>query len=144
VERVLLITVAAPLALGIGLAQLWPRAAPRLAGMADRVGGPVLLLGVVVLLIVQGRGILALLGGGTLLVIVAVVVFGLLTGHWLGGPDPGNRGALASATVSRHPAIALLLASGAFPQHQAAVIGTVLLYLIVALGLAAPYERWRR
>ncbi|WP_152669647.1 hypothetical protein [Synechococcus sp. GFB01] len=135
--------MAAPLALGIGLAQLWPRAAPRLAGIADRVGGPVLLLGVVVLLIVQGRGILALLGGGTLLVIVAVVVFGLLAGHWLGG-DPGNRGALASATVSRHPAIALLLASGAFPQHQAAVIGTVLLYLIVALGLAAPYERWRR
>jgi BASS family bile acid:Na+ symporter len=72
------------------------------------------------------------------------VVFGLLAGHWLGGPDPGNRGALASATVLRHPAIALLLASGAFPQHQAAVIGTVLLYLIVALGLAAPYERWRR
>jgi len=104
----------------------------------------VLLLGVVVLLIVHGRAILAVIGQGTLVVTVAVVAFGLLVGHLLGGPDPGNRGALASATVSRHPAIALLLASGAFPEHEAAVIGTVLLYLFAALLLAVPYERWRK
>ena len=75
---------------------------------------------------------------------LAVVAFGLLVGHLLGGPDPGNRRALASATVLRHPAIALLLASGAFPEHEATVIGTVLLYLLAALLLAVPYERWRK
>ena len=144
VELVLLVTVAAPLALGMGLARLYPGAAPRLAALADRVGGVVLLLGVVVLLIVHGRTILGVIGQGTLVVTVAVVGFGLLVGHLIGGPDPGNRGALASATVSRHPAIALLLASGAFPQHEATVIGTVLLYLLAALLLAVPYERWRK
>jgi len=144
VELVLLVTVAAPLALGMGLARLRPGAAPRLAALADRVGGVVLLLGAVVLLIVHGRAILGVIGQGTLVVTVAVVVFGLLVGHLLGGPDPGNRGALASATVSRHPAIALLLASGAFPEHEATVIGTVLLYLLAALLLAVPYERWRK
>jgi BASS family bile acid:Na+ symporter len=144
VEVVLLVTVAAPLALGMNLARLWPGAAPRLAALADRVGGVVLLLGAVVLLIVHGRAILGVIGQGTLVVTVAVVAFGLLVGHLLGGPDPGNRGALASATVSRHPAIALLLASGAFPEHESAVIGTVLLYLLAALLLAVPYERWRK
>jgi len=104
----------------------------------------VLLLGAVVLLIVHGRAILGVIGQGTLVVTLAVVAFGLLVGHLLGGPDPGNRGALASATVSRHPAIALLLASGAFPEHEATVIGTVLLYLLAALSLAVPYERWRK
>lgn len=144
VELVLLVTVAAPLALGMGLARFYPGAAPRLAALADRVGGVVLLLGVVVLLIVNGRAILGAIGQGTLVAIVAVVAFGLLVGHLLGGPDPGHRGALASATVSRHPAIALLLASGAFPEHEATVIGTVVLYLLAALLLAVPYERWRK
>ena len=144
VELVLLVTVAVPLALGMGLARLYPGTAPRLAALADRVGGVVLLLGVVVLLIVHGRAILGVIGQGTLVVTVAVVGFGLLVGHLIGGPDPGIRGALASATVSRHPAIALLLASGAFPEHEATVIGTVLLYLLAALLLALPYERWRK
>ena len=65
VEQVLLVTVAAPLALGMGLARLFPGAAPRLAALADRVGGVVLLLGVVVLLFARGRAILAVIGQGT-------------------------------------------------------------------------------
>jgi BASS family bile acid:Na+ symporter len=144
VELVLLVTVAVPLALGMGIARLWPGSAPRLGAIADRVGGVTLMLGAVLLLIVHGRAILGVIGQGTLLVIVAVAAFGLLVGHLLGGPDPGNRGALASATVLRHPAVALLLAAGAFPEQEATVIGTVLLYLLAALLLAVPYERWRK
>ncbi len=103
VELVLLVTVAAPLALGMGLARFYPGAAPRLAALADRLGGVVLLLGAVVLLIVHGRAILGVIGQGTLVVSIAVVAFGLLVGHLLGGPDPGNRGALASATCPPAP-----------------------------------------
>jgi BASS family bile acid:Na+ symporter len=142
VELVLLVTVVVPLALGMGLARFFPGAAPRWAALADRVGGVILLLGVVVLLIVQGRAILGVIGQGTLVVAVAVAVFGLLVGHLLGGPDPGNRTALASATVLRHPAIALLLASSAFPGSEATVIGTVMLYMIASLLLSGAYERW--
>jgi BASS family bile acid:Na+ symporter len=141
-ELVLLVTVAIPLALGIGLARLYPGVAPRLGALADRLGGVLLLLGAVVVLIAHGRSILAVIGQGTVIVTVVVIAFGLLVGQLLGGPDPGNRGALASATVSRHPAIALLLASGAFPEQEATVIGTVLLYLLVSLLLPIPYERW--
>ena len=144
VEKVLLATVLVPLALGLGLARLWPGAAPRLAALADRVGGVVLLLGAVVLLVVHGRSILGVMGQGTLIVTVAVIAFGLLVGYLLGGPDPGNREALASATVSRHPAIALVLASGAFPDLDSTVIGMVLLFLFASLLLPIAYERWRR
>jgi BASS family bile acid:Na+ symporter len=144
VELVLLVTVAVPMALGMGVARLYPSTAPRLGALADRAGGVVLGLAAVVLLIVNGRAILGVLGQGTLVVTVAVVAFGLLVGHLLGGPDPGHRGALASATVLRHPAIALLLASGAFPDRESTVIGTVLLYLLASLLLAVAYERWRK
>jgi BASS family bile acid:Na+ symporter len=144
VEQVLLATVAVPLALGMGLARLWPGAAPRLAARADRAGTVVILLGAVVLLVVHGRAILGVIGQGTLIVTVAVIAFGLLVGHLLGGPDPGNREALASATVSRHPAIALVLASGAFPELESTVIGMVLLYLLASLLLPIAYKRWRK
>jgi BASS family bile acid:Na+ symporter len=144
VEKVLLATVAVPLALGFGLARLWPGAAPRLAARVDRAGTVILLLGVVVLLFVHGRAILGVMGQGTLIVTVAVIAFGLLVGHLLGGPDPGNREALASATVSRHPAIALVLASGAFPELESTVIGMVLLFLFSSLLLPIAYERWRK
>ena len=143
VELVLLATVAAPLALGMGLARFYPGAA-RLADRADRVGGVIMLLGVVVILIMNGRAILGVIGQGTLIATVAVVLFGLLVGHLLGGPDPGNRGALAEATILRHPAIALLLASSAFPEHETTVFGTVALYMITAFLLSVPYERWRK
>jgi BASS family bile acid:Na+ symporter len=144
VEQVLLATVAVPLALGMGLARLWPGAAPRLAARADRAGTVVILLGAVVLLVVHGRAILGVIGQGTLIVTVAVIAFGLLVGHLLGGPDPGNREALASATVSRHPAVALVLASGAFPELESTVIGMVLLYLLASLLLPIAYQRWRK
>lgn len=141
IERVLLVTVAAPLVVGLGLGRLWPAAAPRLATLAENVGGVVLLIGAVAILVLQSRVILGALGEGTLLATVAVVAFGLFVGRGLGGPDAGNRAALASATVSRHPAIALLVASGAFPNQQPTVVGTVLLYLLASLVLPIPLER---
>jgi BASS family bile acid:Na+ symporter len=144
VERVLLITVAAPLALGLTLARLQPAAAPRLAALAEKVGGLLLLVGVGVLLALQAGAILAAVGQGTIALIVLVVAMGLLVGHALGGVEAGERWALASATVSRHPAVALLLASGAMPEHQPTVLGTVLLYLICALVLPIPLERRRK
>ena len=141
---VLLATVVLPLGLGIGFAKLFPRSSPRLAAVADRFGSLVVLLGAVVLLGVHGPKMLALIGEGTVLLILVVIVFGLLFGELLGGPDRSVRGALASATVSRHPAIALLLASGAFPQQQATVIGTVLIYLLASLVLPILLMRWRQ
>jgi BASS family bile acid:Na+ symporter len=141
---VLAITVVVPLAIGMGIKRFYPGPAPRLADLANRAGGVLLLLGLVVLLIAQGSAILGVLGQGTFVAVLAVIAFGLFIGHVLGGPDQGNRGALASATVLRHPAIALLLASAAFPEHEAAVTGAVLLYLLTALLIAVPYERWRK
>ena len=143
-ELVLLVTVAIPLALGIGLARLYPNAAPRLGALAERLGSFLIFIGGIALLIAHGQKIPGVIGQGTVIVTIVVIAFGLLVGGLLGGPDPGNRRALASATVCRHPAIALLLASGAFPEQEATVIGTVLLYLLASLVLPIPYERWRR
>ena len=115
IEKVLLVTVGVPLAAGIGLARAWPGAAPRMAALSDRIGLVILLLGVAALLFARWRAIVDVFGQGTLVVTLLVIASGLLVGHVLGGPDPGNRGALATATASRHPGVALVLASTACP-----------------------------
>jgi BASS family bile acid:Na+ symporter len=142
VELMLLVTIGLPLAVGMGLAWFRPAAAPRLALLADRAGTVLLIVGGIVLLVARGREILAIVGQGTIVVSAAIIGFGLLAGHLLGGPGLGNRGALASATVSRHPGVALLLGTAGLPEHAPAVVGAVLLYLLASLLVPIPYERW--
>ena len=50
---------------------------------------------------------------------------------------------LVTATASRHPGIALLLASEVFPDSERAILGTVLLYLIASIAITLPHQRWR-
>lgn len=142
VELMLLVTIGLPLAVGMGVGRFRPASAPRLAFLADRAGSVVLLLGGLVLLVARGRDIIAVTGRGTIVVSVLIIGFGLLVGHVLGGPDAGKRGALASANVSRHPGVALLLGSSALPEHAPAVTGAVLLYLVASMVVPIPYERW--
>ena len=141
---VLLVTVGVPLAIGMAVTKFLPGVAQRIAGLTERIGTVVLLLGIVALFVASHSVIFGVIGQGTLIAIVVIVGFGLLVGHLLGGPDPGNRGALATATASRHPGIALLLAVGVFPDNEKVILGTVLLYLLANIALTVPYQRWRK
>ncbi len=114
----------------------------RLSFLADRAGIVTILIGGVMLLVGLWRTIVDVTGRGTIVVSVLVIAFGLLAGHLLGGPGQGKRGALASANVSRHPGLALLLATGAMPDHVPSVTGGVLVYFIASWIVPIPYERW--
>ena len=141
--KVLVVTIGAPLAAGIVLARLWPRAAT----LSKRLGTLALVLlavGAAFALYAEGPKVLARIGHGVLWVTAATVLFGLLVGHILGGPDAGNRGALALATSARHPGLAIALAAGAFPADKDAIVATVLLFLLTNLMLTLPYMLWRR
>lgn len=141
--RVLTITVAAPLAAGILIAHLWPSAAA-LSTLVGRVSLVLLVASAVVVLVKEAPAIAARVSNDFLLVIVAIVLFGLLVGHFLGGPDRGNRGALALATSARHPGVAIALATATFPLDQKAIVATVLLFVLANVGLTFPYLLWRR
>ena len=72
---------------------------------------------------------------------ITVVVVGLAAGHWLGGPEDGDRRVLALSTASRHPAIALAVAKANFPDEPQ--LGpTILLYLLVSAIGGIVYHKW--
>jgi bile acid:Na+ symporter, BASS family len=136
-------TVLLPLGFGIAVHRFWTATAERLAKPISQIGSVGLLLAVVPILITAAPHILALIGSGTIVSLAAFVLFGLAVGHWLGGPQAENRTALAYATASRHPGIALALAQANFPQQKQAM-AAVLLYLLINTIVSVGYHVWTK
>ena len=143
VARLVLITVLAPLSIGIAVRHY-------ASALAGRIAKPVLMVALVVLgvsilplLVVLFPSVMSLIGNGTIIVIVAFVLVGLASGHLLGGPEPDDRTILALSTAIRHPAVAMAIASANYPGEKL-VPAAVLLYLILNVVVSIPYLIWRR
>jgi len=99
--------------------------------------------GVLPLLVHSAPAFRTLVGDGTLLVIVTFTVGALIMGHWLGGPERDNRTVLALSTASRHPGIAIAIATANFPDEKL-VMPAVLLFVLVSALVALPYVKLSR
>lgn len=143
IATIMLVSVLLPLGAGMTVRWLAPAVAERIAGPTSRSGSILLLAGLVVVLLSSFPAMMSLIGNGTVLAMAAFVAVGLASGHALGGPDPDDRSTLALATASRHPAVALAVAS-ANVQAEKLVFAAILLYLIVNALAAIPYTYWRK
>lgn len=142
IAQVVFKMIIAPLAVGMLVGRLAPRVSAHLIVPVRAVATLLLIAGVVVLLAGTWHQVGALVGHWSALAIVIFVLGGLVVGHLLGGPEPEHASVLALSCASRHPAIALALASTNYPGQQFAP--TLVLYLIVATLLAIPYVKWQR
>jgi bile acid:Na+ symporter, BASS family len=143
IAQLVLFTVLLPLAAGIAVRHFAPAFADRIARLISLVAAVLLIASALPILYVASSAMASLIGNGTIVAIAAFVIFGLTVGHLLGGPEAEDRTVLALSTASRHPGIALAIASASFPG-QKLVLGAVLLYLIVNLVVSLPYLNWRR
>jgi BASS family bile acid:Na+ symporter len=74
-----------------------------------------------------------------LVVIPVVVVFGLISGHFLGGPDLPGRSAIATGSIARNAGLALFLAAA---NGVPAAIPTIVAYMVIGSVAALPYNIW--
>src|SRR5262245_56612631 len=137
------VTVLLPVAAGILVRRFAHALAERLASPVNTFATILLILTCLVLLLHSWKVGLPLIGNAHVLVIAVFVAVGLLVGHLLGGPEPENRTVLALSTASRHPGVAMAIATGTSPDEKL-VIGAILLYLIVNTILSIPYVKWAR
>lgn len=142
VARTIFITIIAPLTTGIAIAAVAPALAARLARPARLAGMAMLLVGLLIVIWKAWPGIIAAASSVTLLAVVLMTLAGLAIGHALGGPEQGSRHALAVATASRHPGVAIGLAAAADLAPRQPIVAVVLLYLLAGVLLAARYARW--
>ncbi len=141
VAFLVLTTVLLPLIVGMSVRVLWPHFADRRAKVIGLVAMVLLVLCCLPILFTSVRAILTLIGDGTLFALAAFAIVGLIAGHLLGGPEPGDRPVLALSTSARHPAVAVAIAHANFPGQKLAG-AVVLIYLILSVILAAPYLNW--
>jgi BASS family bile acid:Na+ symporter len=139
-------SVLAPLAIGFIVGRLARSVAARIAKPLALLAMVVLLLGIVLILASTWRAIVAQIGGFTVLAIVLFTLVSLVVGHLLGGPDHDDRTVLALSTASRHPGVAMTIASAIAPDRQAvgAVLGAVLLCVLVGAIVSGTYVKWRQ
>jgi BASS family bile acid:Na+ symporter len=142
IGKVVLLTVLAPLIVGLVVRSVSPARADGIATVVTLVGSVLLGVGMLVILVVASHEILSLVGNGTILAIAAIVVGGLIAGHALGGPNSRDRSALAIAASTRHPGVALAIAQVNFPDERL-VSAAVLLFVVVAIIVSIPYVKWR-
>jgi BASS family bile acid:Na+ symporter len=90
--------------------------------------------------------IVGLIGDFTLVAIIIFTLVSLALGHLLGGPDPDDRTVLGLSTASRHPGVAIAIASAIAPDKKAvaAVAAAVFLCVLVGVAVTVPYVRWRK
>lgn len=143
VATVVFISILIPIAAGIFVHQRAPAFAERHARRLTSVSGLGLVACIVVVWISAAPLMWSLVGDGTVFALAAFVLVGLAVGHFLGGPLPRNRIALAIATASRHPGIALILAKANFPE-ETLVTPALLSYLLVNAIVAIPYLLWAK
>lgn len=143
IAQIVLMAVLLPLAAGLAVRHFAPSFAERIAKPLSIVARVLLVAGALPILFTAWPAIVSLIGNGTLSAIVAFTLAGLGVGHLMGGPEPEDRTVLALSTASRHPGVAMAIASANFPG-QKLVLAAVLLYLIVSALVSAPYMAWRR
>ncbi len=145
VALVVAITVLGPLGAGLLVRRVADAFAERIAKPVFLVASGLLVASVLPILFTAMPAVVSLIGNGTLVAIVAFVLAGLATGHLLGGPEPADRTVLAFTTSSRHPGVAVAIASAnANLSEQKLVIAAILLYLLVNVIVSIPYLIWCR
>jgi BASS family bile acid:Na+ symporter len=140
----LVLTVGAPLAVGIAINRLAPAFAARYAETIGKAAMISLIVAALAVAVALGPQMIAHIGSGIIWSAIGIVLFALAVGHALGGPHEGNRGALAVATAARHPGVAIGLAASTFPTQQPQIAAAVLIYTLIAIVLSIPYVRWRK
>ena len=134
-----LVSVLVPLVIGMFIHARWPALAERAAPHVNRISMLILLVIVLLLVAKSWSAMMALIGNGTVLAVVIISAAAVAAGHLLGGPDPRDQVALATATATRHPGIALMVANGVSADKR--VTAMVLLYVLVSLVVVTLYQQ---
>jgi len=140
VAQVVVGTVLLPLGIGLAIGRRWP-GSRRWIPSIQKVSMLVLVACGVVIIAAAWSVMASVVRRGTLTAVVVTALLGLAAGHLLGGPEEDGRTTLAYATVSRHPGVAIALAS--LTDQRLAPIGVLVAFLMSTLALV-PYTLWRK
>lgn len=137
---ILLMTIGAPLAVGLLAQRLFGEKAAAVGSKIGAVAMIMLAIGVLALLASLATAMWSLVGDGTVLAALAMIGAGLAAGYALAGPSPSDKTALALAAASRHPGAALAITAVAFPDEHLAS-AAIWLFTLISTVVSLPLLR---
>lgn len=140
--KIMTTSVLAPLLVGLVLHHWW-KGAEKASRIVLAVAGILLAVSALVIIVGVWPLVRELIGSGMLVAMVGVALAGLVVGHVLGGPLESDRTVLAISTASRHPAVALAVATSGPLGEAKTELAIILAYLVVATLVCIPYQKWR-
>lgn len=143
VISIVLISTIVPLAAGVGVHHFLPAFAGRIARPVSLFATSLLIAAFLPVLVMVTPRFWSLVGSGALLCLGMFTLVGIAVGHLLGGPHPDNRAVLALAAGTRHPGMAMAIASINFPGEKD-VLAVVLFHLIIGGIISLPYIKWHQ
>jgi len=138
--RIVLMSILLPLALGFVAGRLLGSRAAGVSTILGNIASALLLVCVLALLFVMLPAIGRVIGDGTIVALAAMIIAGLGAGYLAAGTDPANKAALSLAAATRHPGIAVAIATTALPEEKLAPAAIILFALLSAL-ISIPYLR---
>jgi BASS family bile acid:Na+ symporter len=130
-----------PLVVGVAASLIVPVLARRVAGPLTAAAGIVLLISVLILIWKNWGFIAGAFSWPVLAGVVLLIVTGLAAGHFLAGPEPAERTALALTAASRHVGFAIAVGIAVAPRAIPMVAGTILIYFLLRGLVVLPYTR---
>jgi BASS family bile acid:Na+ symporter len=142
VERPLILFIVSPLLIGMMTAALVPSVASRAAPILIQIGNAFLLLLFVLLIVLNIRALLGVVGSGAMATVV-LYVSGLFVAGWMfGGAKPKVRGVLGLGTAARNFGAALVPASTNFRDPAVSIM--LIVSAIACLVVSFIAARWLR
>jgi len=129
-----------PFFAGLVVSYISHSVATRISLPIHRLGQMLLVVGIVAIAVVFSRAWKDLAGNGTLLAVTLMVFAALMIGHALGGQRRHDRIALAIASASSHPGLAIaIVTANASRTAVGQIVAAVLLYIVIGGLLIRAY-----
>jgi BASS family bile acid:Na+ symporter len=131
----MLLYIAAPLCVGLWMAQRAPNSAPRLVLPLEILASAMFLFLMWETRLARREALYAIAGRGTILAMFLLLIVSMLIGWFIGGPDAESRRVLATSTGMRSVIVVLYIARYCFPGTHIYMIPIVYLSLMVPTNL---------
>jgi BASS family bile acid:Na+ symporter len=142
IARPLVMLIVLPLAVGMLVKSVAATLAASAAPVLAKIGNVALLLLFVLMIALNFRGLLGVLGSGAILAALLYFAGLFIIGWLLGGPKPEVRGVLGIATTARNFGTALVPAANSFADPKVTIM--IIVGAIVCLIVSSSAAGWLR
>jgi len=137
IAKSLIVTMLIPLVIGLFIKARWDETAKTLQPTFGQAANVALLLMMGVMLVMNIKTILGVVGTGLILAGIVFYLFSVLAGYFFGGSEKGTKTVMALGTGQRNLSAAFVVAAGNFADKPDVMI-TLIVMVIVDLFLLLP------